>query len=556
MKLFTPLFTPFVRYLILLVILSPPYQTAWPGDLDPPGEPVSGTSAMFTLEALYNRLETGAQGNKRTGSFSGPSATIGPTGRTLSEIMAKMPVPDNTHGAKPSQVLKDKTFWGLRTDGTWGLAKGTLKTRSPDPADTIHNAGFYPAFDLSASDTDLIPANILTGTTVFGVSGTLVSAAGNAGAADVLSGKTFSNGSASGLTGTIPDNGATVYTPGTADQAVTAGYHNGSGKVAGDADLVAANIKYGTKIFGVTGTFTIGSPPSVDRYVLDVKGGSSGGRVVSDTTLTVSDFTVDAWVNTMDYNGNLMSGSQGASGDPGFRIGWSSSGQVNTIVSDGGTTKTLVTSRVVNDGQWHHMAMTYESAGNGRVRLFLDGTEASLAGTDSSITGFNAVFNLNLGVGSNLDLGLDAMFDTVRVWERVLSPAEITKAMYPGRMIDRTGLALEWQFEEGGGASVSDESGNGITGTITGNAAFSDQSQATTSTSGKLYLRLPGKDPDGVNLVHLVAGTPNLGSVKLSPFKGLLTYEAGTTAGTDQVTYQVSGDGISQVSQVITIDIN
>ena len=43
-------------------------------------------------------------------------------------------------------------------------------------------------------------------------------------------------------------------TPGTSAQTIAAGYHNGSGQVAGDANLVAGNIKSGTNIFGVTGT--------------------------------------------------------------------------------------------------------------------------------------------------------------------------------------------------------------------------------------------------------------------------------------------------------------
>ena len=52
----------------------------------------------------------------------------------------------------------------------------------------------------------------------------------------------------------MADNGAVNITPGTAAQAIAAGYHDGSGTVAGDADLVAGNIKSGVEVFGVTGT--------------------------------------------------------------------------------------------------------------------------------------------------------------------------------------------------------------------------------------------------------------------------------------------------------------
>ena len=62
-----------------------------------------------------------------------------------------------------------------------------------------------------------------------------------------MSGKTFSNASGAGITGSMPNNGAVTLTPGTTDQAIPAGYHNGSGKVVGDADLTAGNIRQGSE---------------------------------------------------------------------------------------------------------------------------------------------------------------------------------------------------------------------------------------------------------------------------------------------------------------------
>jgi hypothetical protein len=55
------------------------------------------------------------------------------------------------------------------------------------------------------------------------------------------------------LTGTMADRGAVIITPGTSDQIIAAGYHNGSGKVEGDTDLTGGNIMAGTTIFGIVG---------------------------------------------------------------------------------------------------------------------------------------------------------------------------------------------------------------------------------------------------------------------------------------------------------------
>ena len=67
----------------------------------------------------------------------------------------------------------------------------------------------------------------------------------------------FSNASGAD-TGTMPNIGAQAITPGTAAQAISAGYHDGTGSVAGDADLAPGNIVSGVQIFGVTGTATVG----------------------------------------------------------------------------------------------------------------------------------------------------------------------------------------------------------------------------------------------------------------------------------------------------------
>ena len=80
-------------------------------------------------------------------------------------------------------------------------------------------------------------------------------------AAEILSGKTaYKNGSK--LTGTMPNRGAVTGTITALDGEYTVpqGYHDGSGKVSIDATeqakLVAANIREGITVLGVTGTMS------------------------------------------------------------------------------------------------------------------------------------------------------------------------------------------------------------------------------------------------------------------------------------------------------------
>ena len=73
---------------------------------------------------------------------------------------------------------------------------------------------------------------------------------------DILQGKTaYVNDTK--LTGTIVSKEAQTYTPTTTTQTIHAGqYLSGAQSIAGDANLLAENIKSGVTIFGVVGTYT------------------------------------------------------------------------------------------------------------------------------------------------------------------------------------------------------------------------------------------------------------------------------------------------------------
>ena len=112
---------------------------------------------------------------------------------------------------------------------------------------------------------------------------------GNATAADVVSGKTFTSADGYSIAGAAPSKDAASYTPGTEDQIIASGqYLSGDQTIKGDANLVAGNIKSGVSIFGVAGTY-------------EGSGGSGGGiqaqHITSgNETITISGTgTVKVW---------------------------------------------------------------------------------------------------------------------------------------------------------------------------------------------------------------------------------------------------------------------
>lgn len=99
------------------------------GSLDSPGEPGNASSAMYTLQAICDRLDTGADGSQST--FTEPTTVASSTGCTLNQVMDKAPAKDNTDGVDPSHVVTGKKYWGLM-DGNWGLQTGTGIPRFAD----------------------------------------------------------------------------------------------------------------------------------------------------------------------------------------------------------------------------------------------------------------------------------------------------------------------------------------------------------------------------------------------------------------------------------------
>ncbi|MCK4388645.1 MAG: DUF1566 domain-containing protein [Desulfobacterales bacterium] len=106
-------------------LYGPGTMTASAGSLDSPAARTSADSAMYTIEDIYNRLNDGTAGSKRTGAFTEPDS--GPTegtGHTLDQVMEKAPCVDDTNGAGVADVASGKKFWGL-TSVAWGLKTGT-----------------------------------------------------------------------------------------------------------------------------------------------------------------------------------------------------------------------------------------------------------------------------------------------------------------------------------------------------------------------------------------------------------------------------------------------
>ena len=213
-----------------------------------------------------------------------------PSNATWNDIInAIIQIKEGRGNAQPGDVLQGKTFTndsGQELTGTMPN-RGSGGTVTPSTSNQTKPKGYYSSDIVIAGSSNLVASNIKKNVNIFGVTGNVIQATGNAQASQVLSGATFSNSSGSG-TGTIPNRGgARTITPSTTNQTLSAGYYSGNITVAGSGNLIAGNIRSGINIFGVNGSLK------------DYKEQTITYNIPSITTSTqVKNLTVDIPLNT------------------------------------------------------------------------------------------------------------------------------------------------------------------------------------------------------------------------------------------------------------------
>lgn len=227
----------------------------------------------------------------------------------------------------------DKLLAGETASNTSGAITGTmpnngaLGTITPTTTNQSIPLGFTSGGTVAGS-ANLLAGNIRLGVNMFGVTGTLdpgTQTGGNAVAADVLSGKTFTNDTGV-QTGSMINRGAVSITPSGSSQTIQQGYHNGGGTVAA-VTFDATKVLTGTTIAGTAGTmpnngsFGTITPGTTDQTI--TAGYTTGGTVAGDADLVASN--IKSGVNIFGINGTLIAGKRDASGST------TSSGGIITI---------------------------------------------------------------------------------------------------------------------------------------------------------------------------------------------------------------------------------
>ncbi len=194
-----------------------------------------------------------------------------------------------------------------------------------------------------ATAADVVSGKTFTSAAGLKVTGTKVdldTSDATASASDLLSGKTaYVNGEK--ITGSISSKASAIYTPGTSDQTIASGqYLSSTQTVKGDANLIPENIISGKTIFGVEGSHACSTPSGtidittngthdVTNYASANVNVPSSGIDTSDATATASDIRSDV---TAYVKGEKITGSLSKLGNAGGTVG-SHTAAGNTYIS-------------------------------------------------------------------------------------------------------------------------------------------------------------------------------------------------------------------------------
>lgn len=141
--------------------------------------------------------------------------------------------------------------------------------------------------------------------------------------------------------------------------------------------------------------------------------------------------SVTFWIKTLQAeNGHIFYCSEGTSGDGfgsqnEFHVNMRSGGQAEFFIEGGDLSDVRVRSSAVNDDTWHHIAATWDAAGD--MTIYVDGADPKTNAHNGNI--FDIVGRMRLGAPNDNERQYVGSLDDVRLYDYVLSQEEIAETM-------------------------------------------------------------------------------------------------------------------------------
>ncbi|WP_025743940.1 LamG-like jellyroll fold domain-containing protein [Aquimarina pacifica] len=225
-------------------------------------------------------------------------------------------------------------------------------------------------------------------------------------------------------------------------------------------------------------TFTIQGTGIPAGTGLDFDGANDLVTISHDNGQNNLNFSVDFWIKTTDGLGGVINKFT-PDGNSGWRINLDG-GRIEFYYyasASNYVTRLLSPATSVNDGNWHHVAVTLNS---GNARCYIDGVLARSTGWNGTATATTTTADIQLGYAAadapSGDTGgyFNGQLDELRIWTKTLSEFEVGQLNGCATDMSQTSLVASYNFNEGiaaadnsGLTTLADGSANNYNGTLT-----------------------------------------------------------------------------------------
>jgi 6,7-dimethyl-8-ribityllumazine synthase len=363
--------------------------------LQPGSALASGTSYTATISGSVTDTSGTPMGSTYSWSFTTA------TGPTPPVVISTVPAPGAT-GVSMSTAVS-ATFNRAMNGASFTSAAFRLRAAgaSSDVPATI---------GVSGATATLQPGSLLAANTTYtaAIAGTVTDTAGTSmGSAYSWTFTTAGGSPGGGLVGhwKFDDGSGTIA----ADSS-----GNGNRGIVYGATWTAGHLGGALRFDGVGNFVDIGSPPALNG---------------------LTSFTWAAWVYVSGQHGRSTGPAieRGAGSDVARTLTFGSTGgsamlQVRASVKAGTSASTVSVTNTYAVGVWMHFAITYDDAGERRIRIYKNGSEVSYAQQIPAAGALAADAPYTMAIGATAGLpyyAFNGMIDDVRIYNRVLSASEI-----------------------------------------------------------------------------------------------------------------------------------
>lgn len=308
-------------------------------------------------------------------------------------------------------------------------------------------------------------------------------------------------------------------------------------------------------------------------YALSLDGTDDYVDFEGDMQLTSHSFS--AWVNTSATTSQTLM-QLALDGNNYVKVALNATGRVTATISESSSaSKATRSSGSINDGEWHHVAYTFDATGTGTLHLYIDGTrDNGTAVSNDNLTFSISASDLHIGANRGGTSTFNGTVDEVLFWSTALTAPILRSNMckkITNSYADNCDLYLYLRFDENTGSTVNDWIG-GNNGTFESSPTYTssgapvgDDAQVATTVSASSNVMLASATGDNMTatvtsgtadllVIYRVDEAPNVTTapgafVQLSESSYYGVKLLGSSSGVYSVTYDYNGHpGISDES--------